>query len=285
MQSIVSLNDLYADFSAGLLEKKEFEGAIFRVIEGDIRRFPWFSQEDHEDYILWLYPRISRAITAYRETGSSFEAYIGTLVRLTAKEYHLRLLRGSVAESTAWIAQIPEMCVEENEPQYDEYTEVALEKPTKHKNPRQLLILVLKCCNFLSVDFLERISPKLGIEPEALRAMASRLMAQRAKREKAITLLRERATCQFFRCVFYERTLRSMPKDSVKAQQLTERLERGRNRLEKMRTRLARLRPDPSNRQIAKILGVAKGTVDAALFTLKSKGEQGTGSEQRTGNN
>jgi len=133
------------------------------------------------------------------------------------------------------------------------------------------LILLLKCSSYVSPDFLERVAPRLKIKPEVLGEMIGRLREQRAKRERKISLLRERANCQFFRCIFYEKSLQSMPQNSIATLRLRERLERGRNRLEKMRKRLKRLRPDPSNRQIAEVLGIAKGTVDVALHRLKVK--------------
>ena len=273
MHDTVSLNDLYADFSAGLLEKREFEGAVCRAIGNE--RLPGLERDDHEDYISWLYPRITRAITNYRETGSSFEAYIGALVRLTVKEYQLRQARSCAADFTTWITQIPDLYAGEDEPQYGEdsgdTSAVATVQAKRLKNPRQLLILLLKCSSYVSADFLERVSPRLGMEPKALGEMISRLREQRAKREGDISLLQERANCQFFRCIFYERILQTMPRGSIATQRLRERLERGRGRLVKMRRRLARLRPDPSNSQIAEVLGIAKGTVDATLFNLRAR--------------
>ncbi|MDR1858081.1 MAG: hypothetical protein LBQ69_01275 [Treponema sp.] len=275
MQHAVSLNDLYADFSAGLLGKKDLEEAVFKTISKNIRYLPGLRRQDYEDYISWLYPRIRRAITAYRETGSSFESYIGAMVRLTAKEYRQRQMHDYTTEFTAWLTQLPGLFTCESEPEFDEGPPMVPETAPKElampKNPRQLLILVLKCCNYVSADFLERVSPVLGMEPKTLGEMIDCLRAQRAKREREICLLRERANCQFFRCILYERTLQFMSKDSAGAQRLKGRLERGRKRLAKIRKRLAKLRPDPSNHQIAEVLGIAKGTVDAALHALKAQ--------------
>ena len=271
MKNTTSLNTLYADYSAGLLEKRGFEGEIFKTLHAGKHRLylPGLSREDRDDYISWLYPRISRAISAYQDTGSSFEAYIGTLIRMSVKEYRMRQVRSYVTESSAWIAQIPDMYACESEPQYNESVAVDTDKPVRLRNHRQHLILVLKCCNYVSDDFLEKVSPKLGLEPEVLRKMVGSLREMRVKREREIDLLRERAACQFFRCIVYERSLRAMPDNCITAQRLKERLKRGRNRLANMRKQLTRARLDPSHRQIAKILGIAKGTVDSALHNLK----------------
>ena len=271
MNNTVSLNDLYADFSAGLLEKREFEDVIFKNIGEDIRRLPGLGREDYDDFISWLYPRISSAVTAYREKGSSFEAYIGTMVRLAVKEYRYRQMRGYTAESSIWATQVPEMYTAEEETHYDECPVAVLEKPVKARNPRQLLILTLKCCSYISDDFLERISSRLGVEPEVLRELTGRLRDVMIKREQKRNQLRERINNQFFRNIYYEKCLQNITEDSALALRMAEKLERGRNRVTRMRKQLTRLRPDPSNRQIADLLGIAKGTVDATLFNIKGR--------------
>jgi DNA-directed RNA polymerase specialized sigma24 family protein len=273
MQTTESLNDLYTDFSAGLLDMQQFEGAIFRVIQRDIRchGLPGVGRDDGDDYISWLYPRIKRAIATYRENGSSFETYIGAMIRLTAIEYRSRQARVYAAEAASWITQMPDMYAREHEPQYGDIA-VDTEKPVPIKKSRQHLILVLKCCNYVSEDFLERIVPALGIEPEVLRNMVNRLKKMREKREKEIQRLQESVNFQFFRNIFYERCLRSIPDDSVAARHLKELHERGRTRLKKKRKLLASQRSDPSNKQIADVLGIAKVTVDSALHYLKKRG-------------
>ena len=269
MRNALSLNDLYTDFSAGLLNKKQFEGEIFKVIQKrmDQAGLLGLNRDDHDDYISWLYPRISSAIDKYRETGSSFEVYIGNLVRLTVKEYRLRQARDYAADAALLITQL-NVC--ESIPQY-ECVPSDFVKPDTITSPRQHLILILKNCSYVSDDFLERASPKLGIEPEKLQKMVNTLRKMRLKREIEKNVLRERVNYQFFRCLFYEQCLRSMSDDSVSAKQTALLLERGRKRLTGMRKRLTHMRLDPSNSQIAEVLGVAKGTVDAALYHLKKR--------------
>jgi DNA-directed RNA polymerase specialized sigma24 family protein len=277
MQKTQSLNDLYADYAVGLLEKRKFEGLIFRAIQKDIRSLclPGWDREDYDDYTSWVFPRVSRAIDAYREVGSSFEAYIGTMIRLAAREYRLRQTHKSITESAAWMAHAPDLYACESIPEYDELVTLGKKEASPisalPRNPKQLLILVLKCCSHVSDDFLERVSPRLGIRPETLNGMIARLRERRVKREQEIQLLRERANSQLCRCIVHEKNLRSMVEDSITAQRLKERLERGRNRLAKIRKRLARLRPDPSNLQIAEVLGISKGAVDSALYSLKAR--------------
>jgi len=267
MQNTISLNGLFADYSSGLLEKKKLEGEIFKAIKEDIRRLANWNREDNDDYLSWLYPRISQAIGAYRETGSSFETYIGSLVRMTAKEFRSKKARTYLAESAAWMSVFPDMYTSEEPPEYAHTEEEIKPKPV---NPRQLLILILKCCCYVSDDFIERAASRLRIPGEELDRMVSLLRKLREKRERYNVLLHEKANYQFYRCMFYEKRLKALPENSIAAQRIRDRLERGRGRLANIRERLAKRRfLDPSNHQIAKLLGLSKGTVDSVLYRLK----------------
>ncbi|MCL2763152.1 MAG: hypothetical protein FWD36_08125 [Treponema sp.] len=273
MQYQTSLNELYAGYTAGWLKKEKIEAAIFKMIQENIhcvRHYNW-SKEDCDDYISWLYLRIGRAIENYQENGSTFETYIGSMIRLAAKEYRLRQVRSYAEESAAWVTQIPEMYVHEKEPEYLEHITEEEKEPVKLKNPRQMLILILKCCNHVSADFLEMVSPHLGIAPETLQNMVNYLIERRQKRENEVTLLREKANRQLYHCILCEQDIQSMIEGSRTTQQLQEQLERRRSRLNKTRKRLAVKRLDPSNAQIANVLGISKGTVDSALYNLRKR--------------
>jgi hypothetical protein len=266
MRNTISLNGLFADYSAGVLEKRNLEGEIFRAIKEDVRRLSNWDRADNDEYLSWLYPRISQAIGAYRETGSSFETYIGSIVRMTAKEFRSKKFHSYLAESAAWMSVLPDMYTSEEPPEYacpERKIDPAL------SNPRQLLILILKCCSYVSDDFLERAAPRLRIPPEELNRMVSLLKRIREKREQCNVELQEKANYQFYRCIFYEKRLKGLPENSIAAQRIRKRLERSRDRLVNLRKRLAKRLPDPSNHQIAKILGISKGTVDSVLYRLK----------------
>ena len=88
------------------------------------------------------------------------------------------------------------------------------------------------------------------------------------------SLMRERAGNQLYRCIFYQKELEALTENNIIAQRLKKRLEHGRIRLKRMRRRMARARLDPSNLQIAKLLGLSKSTVDTVLFNLRERAKQ-----------
>ena len=273
MQYTISLNKLYADYTAGLLKKNDFEAAFFKYLQENVNQFrlPEWSREDCDDFISWLYLRLRQGITNYRETGASFETYIGAFAKLAVKEYRFRQIRDYIEESAAWVTQIPNMYACESEVEYCERISAEKEKPLKLKNPRQILILILKCCNYVSAELLEKVSLSLNISPELLHKMVGHLKEQRIKRDKDFTALCDLAGHQLYRCILFEQSLRAMTDFGMDLERVEKKLEKGRKRLKKTRRRIAHSRLEPTNSQIAELLGISKGTVDSALYNLKAR--------------
>jgi DNA-directed RNA polymerase specialized sigma24 family protein len=273
MQKKLSLNYLYECYTEGRLKKIEFETAAFELVKKNLHCYgliDW-TNEEKDDYLSILYRRIGNAINNYQETGSSFANYIGSLVRLTAKEFRSCQARTYTEETTAWVTQLPDMYVHEEEEDYCADTAGETNDPEKPKNPRQLLILILKCCRHVSMELLEKASPVLGIETETLCKMIDILKEQGEKRKLQAIVLRERINRQFLRCVVFEKRLRQINEDSIATERLKKQLEEGRDRLKRIRSRLARKNLAPSNSQIAQLLGISKSTVDSTMNNLRKR--------------
>ncbi|MDR0316483.1 MAG: hypothetical protein LBH97_06245, partial [Treponema sp.] len=145
MQALMSLNDLYMQFIAGLLSKKELEGFIFRTIHENLCHYnlAHWKRDDCDDFLAWLYPRISRAIDSYHNNGASFDNYIAGMVRWSAKEYRACIADNNVFEYAVWIARFSDQYAEEQEPGYNVEEPVSATAIEQTKNPRQLLMLIL----------------------------------------------------------------------------------------------------------------------------------------------
>jgi hypothetical protein len=275
MQEILPLNVLWNQYSQGLLAKKLFEGRIFQYLLENQRRYrlaDW-NRDRFIDYLSWLYPRLSRSIDLYKNTGASFDSYIGAVIHWSAKEYRFRDADHSVTEYACWKLKAEELEVRSPEPVYSE----PLSLPERLPNPQQLLILLLKSYFFISEDFLARAAPVIGMEKEKLRYLIDELRKRRLKRDEEVRGLQERIYCQYYRCIAFENRLNAVAEDSAYYEKMKGRLERARIRLGTMKKRLAGIRLNPTNRQIANLLGIPKGTVDSSLFTVKSKWTTGNG--------
>jgi DNA-binding NarL/FixJ family response regulator len=264
------LSKLLTRYSLGHIGRKELEGHIFKFIldnPQEFRPYKW-SNEEYLDFVCAFYPRISRAIDHYRDTGASFDAYIASLVRWGIKETRSRETDRHIMEYACWEAKAQdEAAVHEAEEMYVE-PEPAFDKVP---NPRQVLVLLLKSYRYMSPDFLERISPALDIKKEKLGDLIEGLREIRLQREEHIRAMQERIYTQYYRCIVVEKKLKGAVPNSARHEKLQNRLSRGRKRLQSMRERLAGMKTGASNRQVAQVLESAKGTIDAHLFTVKGK--------------
>jgi DNA-directed RNA polymerase specialized sigma24 family protein len=264
-----NLNTLFYDYLHGCINRKEMEGKLFLHIKTHPRRFSLslFKNDSRDDFISWLYPRLSRAIDNYTDQGSCFNAYITTMVRLSAKEYCLRKKEHHIIERTWWDAKAIEMEVMEEEPLYFDTNPV----PEKVSNPRQILMLLLKSYYFLSDEHLEKLAPAVGLDKEELYQMVDKLRVVRVQREEMINSLKERIHGQFYRCLAFEKRLQAASLNSAHWFKMKRCLETARKRLISMRRRLNAMRIEASNEQVAEIMGVAKGTIDSNLHEVRKR--------------
>lgn len=272
MQNVLSLNDLYQKYAEGILKKEQFETLLFKFILDNYQQFHLYNwnKDDYIDYLSWLYPRLNRAIDTYREAGSCFENYIKTIIHWSSKEYRSDILRSFFGERTAWMIETPEVTVHENEPEYFG-GELNVQRSF---NRRQILFLLLKCYYFVSDDFLTRIAPVIGMEKEHLNQIIAKLRDLRTRREAEIRCLQERRYGLFYHCIAYEKIIKAMPDNPAHQALMETKLERIRRRLEAIKRRLSKIHIHATNRQIAEVLGIPKGTVDSAMATLKYKVRQ-----------
>ncbi|MDR1948776.1 MAG: hypothetical protein LBQ38_05240 [Spirochaetaceae bacterium] len=269
MQKNLSLEAYYQQYTHGKLNKKQLEGIIFQFVLKNYKQFYLYGWSEGEciDYLCWLYPRISRTIDRYSFSGSSFDMYIRALIRWSSKEYRTRESNHRIIESACWDARAADMMVCDREPEYPE-PEKAL-KPVS--NPRQILVLLLKSYYYVSEDFINRVAPAIGIEREELTRMVETLRKRRLERDEHIHRLRERLHSQYYRCITFERRMLAATEGSAREALMRRCLEKSRRRLTALRKRIRMIRFDATNRQVADILGVPKGTVDSSLFAVKAK--------------
>jgi hypothetical protein len=275
-----AINKLYSNYSKGIISREAFEGAIydfFTCNQGKTCLCHW-KRDEYEDYLSWFYPRLQKAINSYADVGSSFEAFMHKFMLTSSKEYNINMTIKKVTEYSTWSARVPELYVYEEPPDYSHENTGTREKITRlitahngRKNTRRLLALVLKCYYFVSDDFIDSIAPKIGIEKKELALMMKKMKELRRKRDDRIYLMKERLYCQYYRCLVYEKRVTLVRDDSQACYRLKIKAEKSRQRLEKMRKRLLAIRVEATNKQVAEVIGVKKGTVDSSLHTLKNK--------------
>ena len=263
------LSDLYKQYIAGKLSRKDLEGRIYEHLLNNFDKYRFFrgKREKWGEFLSWLYPRISRAVELYKDLGSSMDAYIGALVKGASREYMHREATHYLTEYVCWKARAEEMMAHEHEASYPEYSNEN-SAPLCLK-PRQVLFLLLKSYFFATDEMVERVANMTDMKTGELRNMIEELRKKRSEQEMEILDLRERLQCQYYRCLAYQKRMKSAFQGTEYYAKLEDRFERARSRFYRMKKRLDGMRKGASNRMIAEVTGVPKGTVDTSLFSLK----------------
>jgi len=190
------------------------------------------------------------------------------MVNSAVKEYRCREADHNVTEYVCWRARAEDNMLLESEPEYLEGHDNSIPADI---NPRQILFLLLKSYFFVSDEFVKRVSLTIGMNPGLVLGLIDELRQRRSKKEATITSLRERIHCQHYRCLAYQKRMTNAQPGTDYHEKMMYRLERAQKRYHSMKKRLGGMRMSASNRMIADVLGIPRGTVDSSLFAIKSR--------------
>ena len=266
------LSDFYQEYTLGKLPRKDLEGKMFLYLRDNQNRFRIFDRNSDRwnEYVSWLYPRFAKAVDLYRDMGLSFDTYIVGLVHGAAKEYKSRETEHYMTEYMCWQAKAEEMALAESERQYSIKDDEPFPLP-KDINRKQVLFLLLKSYFFVSDEYVKKVAQTIGMNVEKIQGMVDKLRNKRAGREEEIRALRERLQCQHYRCLAYQKLLLEIPDGTGCRENLNRRFQRARKRFTAMRKRLGGMRFTASNRMIAEVTGIPRGTVDSGLFAIRNR--------------
>jgi hypothetical protein len=111
------------------------------------------------------------------------------------------------------------------------------------------------------------------MEISELVALVNNLHQLRERQENEFRYLKNRISTQYYRCICFESRMKAASEGSSHYEKMKKYLEKGRAKLYSMRKRLSKMRLNASNKELADLLGVPKGTIDSSLHALKGKNE------------
>ncbi len=267
------LHYLYERFRAGKLGRHDFEAAIFRFVRDNPRRFKisGWREDDREEFIAELYPTIRKAIDAYRDVGSCFDAYAYTAIRWEARGYRSRKAEKATIERAYWMTAAETASDEESfySCGNDAYDQDPQCPPSRKK--RQILALTLKCCLKVSDDLCRRIAPSVGLRPDELESKLNGLRTLVAERAVRRQELEELAAAHYCRGMIMAAKAIEAPSYSDKKRRFEKSAAVAKQRHANCRDRASKISVEATNREVAEALGVPKGTIDASIYFLKQK--------------
>ena len=242
-----------------------------RVLHYPKRRFGW-DEDACSEFYLFFHPRLLRVLDRFRDQGKPFESYLSSVLHWQARSFARRRKK----DERAWAMGFRLVPAAEPDPQ--EVIDPAgspapwrVELPRLGPSDRKgLLYLVLKCCRRLDPGGVSAAAAATGVDPRRLAGMVEQLRAGLEPVERRLVVLRERRNRAFSEARLLEAELAGRPDDGT-AEALRLRLAAANRRMNTAMARMARVRRDPTNREVARVLGVPKGTVDSGLFWLKRR--------------
>jgi len=249
-----------------------------------VYRFPLWQgrpvdDDDCGEFYLYCRPRLQELIDRFQDQGRPFEAYLKSALTWQLRSYY----RSKGRRDAAWrLATTPPFWdpdaaalssgapgVRANRAPAAPPAEQAV--AAADGNPavrRRVLFAVLKNCLRMHDTHVPAWAGLCGrADLQALIGRARRASADSQRRWRR---LHERSNHAFAKARMIEGQLRDET-DADRQQLLEQRLRRARRTAANARAELRAVRLGPSNRQIAELLGIPKGTVDTGLFWLKHR--------------
>ena len=269
-------------------------------------RFPlWNGRQCDEDdcgeFYLFCRPRLQEAIDRFQDQGRPFEAYLRSVLTWQLSSYYRTkdrreaawrlagtpaLWDAEAAATAAGTPRTPEQSTpDQGAPEHGASEQGASEQGASEQGApaaapdapsglddgatrRRVLFAVLKNCHRLPDT---QVSAWAGLcDRSDLPALIGRARQATAGSQRRWRRLRERSNRAFATARMIEGQLLAEP-DAERRQLLKRRLRRVRGTATNAQAEMRVVRLGPSNRQIAQLLGIPKGTVDTGLFWLKRR--------------
>jgi DNA-directed RNA polymerase specialized sigma24 family protein len=251
---------------------------IVRELAPRVYQFPrWKMGYDEDacgDFYVFIHPRLIRLIGRFQDQGKPFESYLWAVLNWQLRNFARERKRGERAWN-ALLRLVPGEVVSSDAQPAEEHGAGAMaSRFSRHirsdADRRNFLFLSLKCSRMLDQENAPGLAAIAGIAPAELLAYASTLCDMGASRENRLETFRCRRNRAYAQARLLEAELRNeiegKRRDDIEA-----RLARVRRRMYAAVQRMSRIGLSPTNREIASVLAVPKGTVDSGLFWLKKK--------------
>ena len=236
------------------------------------------SEEDCAGFYLSFYPRIRSIIFRYRDVGKNFEAYLHTCLYWHLKTYLRQKIQGDRKERLL----LRETVLEREAEAFDgrsKFSDRFLSEPAKPASlsdcrirgrgwSKRLLLLTLKSAMFLGDQNLEHLAILTGMHRDFLFHLIEILRFTMRRRFERISKLSARRNRNYFRlqCLREEKH-RCLSKERLET--IDRLIEKEQQRYDRTSNDLSRVPKTPTHREIARLLGLPKGSIDSGLYYLR----------------
>lgn len=288
------VNGWSADKSAISLPQMVSALAEYLYLNFNRYRLDWIDEDRRSDFFLWMYPKLGGLLEKFDPARASFGTYLYWNVRMSWKSF-IRISFSNEArervleleESSRLIAQDPESRYghDWDESTYDatgnyksrsaDSAHMAVTPKRQELRARTILLLACKSSAFLCDDDIRRVVSETKIDETWLRNKIEELNRSCSGKTETLRRSRERINVLYFRIRRCRYELKYLDPESSRFRELTRESETCARRLESARRAEARHYRAPSNRLLARTLGIPRGTIDSTLASAKPNGYSG----------
>jgi len=227
-----------------------------------------------------FYPVLQRITLSYRDTGSSFDAYLRTNVRYFCRkrQYQSSRHRGREIPTEPESAIFDGLVVHESIPDtmdpkpypFSDYPVQSLR--SRDSTRRQVLFILFSNLPVLSGEQLERYAALLAVPIAWITALQSvAITIVEPRRDRRLRLV-ERRDRHFALAAEYERRIPNA-RTREHRRRFLRRLQFHRDRWRSYDARLRRFRCTLSHSELSLLLGIPKGSIDSAMNQFRRKVE------------
>lgn len=265
--------------------------AEFLYLNMDRYRLEWHDEDRKSDFFIWLYPKFPNIILKFDPDKASFPTYLYWNVRMSWKSF----IRSSFsAQALNRVIEAEEktriLCMDSENPgsghwvsctsdhslQYPESNcgkvDQRLSAKQRDIRSRQILLLACKSSPFLDDADIVRVARATGCGEEYLREKVDELRSACRGKDRTVRQSRERLNALYFRIQRCKYEMKYLESQSSRYVDLERECKSCEKRLIAVRRLASRHLKAPSNRLLAKTLGIPRGTVDSTLASVKPAG-------------
>ena len=248
-----------------------------RVYQFPRRKMGW-DEDACGDFFVFVHPRLIRLLDRFNDQGKPFESYLSAVLNWQLRNFARDRKRGE----RSWNVSLR---LDVDDPEAQEARERAVLRPVTEPvcmpenyaslirtdaDRRNFLFLALKCARTIGPDNAPLLSAVSGVAEDRILTLSAALREMRAPRELRLETFRARRNRAFAQARLFETELQGEV-EAERIAALRASLAKVRKRMRAAMNRMARVKLAPTNLEIARVVGVPKGTVDSGLYWLKRK--------------
>jgi RNA polymerase sigma factor (sigma-70 family) len=248
-----------------------------RVYQFPRRKMGW-DEDACGEFFVFVHPRLIRLLDRFSDQGKPFESYLSAVLNWQLRNFARDRKRGE----RSWNVSLR---LDAEDPEAQETRERLVSEPTaeivrvpgdfaalirSNADRRNFLFLALKCARTIGPENAPALAAATGIDESRILSLSASLREMRAPRELRLEVFRARRNRAFAQSRLLETELQAEV-EAERAAVLRASLVKARRRMRAAMHRMARVKLAPTNREIARAVGVPKGTVDSGLYWLKRK--------------